>query len=144
MREHPKTFLSHFCERLRATRVARGIKCLTSQRNSCQRIFTSGLQRLSAINRVASFDLVLIDGLALQRVASSEFIKNELRAAKAILLDDLSGPFNFENYDELTKDSTLVLTAHNPDLRNGYSIFRRKSASSPVFETLCTASLAAK
>jgi hypothetical protein len=51
-----------------------------------------------------------------------------MRRAQIVILDDINGPFNFQNYNELLKDANYILAASNPGLRNGYAIFKRNGA----------------
>lgn len=72
--------------------------------------------------QIGTFDLVLIDG--------SEFTgRAELRevlGAGIILLDDINGMKNYENYYELKNNPRYTLEEEDWSLRNGYAVFRKR------------------
>jgi hypothetical protein len=79
-------------------------------------------------HRLSSIDAVLIDPSSLEpEIGFSPNLKAELRRAKYIVLDDINGSLNFQNYDDLLADSNYAVLACNPGLRNGYAIFSRMS-----------------
>ncbi|MDR3670361.1 MAG: hypothetical protein P4L36_05930 [Holophaga sp.] len=81
----------------------------------------NGIRRIKETEGIESFDLVLIDG--------SEFTgRAELReilGARVIMLDDVNGFKNYENYYELKNGTAYRLEEEDWSLRNGYAIFRR-------------------
>jgi tetratricopeptide (TPR) repeat protein len=116
---------------------------ITSERPLSEEI-EKRLAEIKHNNGVTSFDLVLIEGSALESIVNTDSIQDELRNANLILLDNLNSTFNFEIYSELAKDPTFVLSAHNPDLRNGYSIFRKSDPSPEQRGASCSAPVAAR
>lgn len=82
---------------------------------------TNGIQLILEKEKLPSFDLVLIDG--------SEFTGRaelaEVRGAAVIMLDDINGYKNFENYQDLKMSPDYALAEENWSLRNGYAIFLR-------------------
>jgi len=104
------------------------------------------INKIKQENQIDFFDVVLIDGSELQhQVTVSDTVNKELYAACFVLLDDINTMSNYENHSGLLRDSTFVLVAHNPGLRNGYSIFRKKnSADCEVGNALCSASTVAE
>ena len=84
-----------------------------------------GIRLILNAERLSGFDMVLIDG--------SEFTgRAELRdvlGAKVIMLDDINSFKNYENYQSLTSDPDYSLEDEDWNLRNGYAIFIRTSAS---------------
>jgi hypothetical protein len=80
-------------------------------------------------HKLACFDAVLIDASRLKpEISFGPGLKTELRRAQVVMLDDINGPVNFQNYNELLRDPNYILVASNPGLRNGYAIFKRNSA----------------
>ncbi|HMD54393.1 MAG TPA: hypothetical protein VKJ65_07595 [Phycisphaerae bacterium] len=84
---------------------------------------TDGIRRIKAENKIDHFGMVLIDG--------SEFSGNaeldEVIGANLILLDDFMSFKNYHPYRRLSADPAYVLIACNPNLRNGYAAFRKRS-----------------
>ena len=87
-----------------------------------------GIERIRRENGIDCFDMVLIDG--------SEFTgKSELDkvyGARIILLDDINGFKNYDNYQRLVADKTYERIAENWRVRNGYAVFRRIADSLPI------------
>ena len=84
-----------------------------------------GIRLILNADRLSGFDMVLIDG--------SEFTgRAELRevlGAKVIMLDDINSFKNYESYQSLNSDPDYSLEDEDWNLRNGYAIFIRTSAS---------------
>ncbi len=91
----------------------------------------NGIRKIKEENNIDYFDLVLIDG--------SEFTGNielnEVYGAKIIILDDANSFKNYEAHQRLLKDENYILVHQNLNLRNGYSIFKKKGVES-IFSEL--------
>lgn len=88
------------------------------------------VERIRAENRIESFDLLLIDGCGLNReLAIDNALGEQLHGARVLILDDLNGYLNYKIYDALIRDPSYFLSAHNPELRNGYAIFKKLPAA---------------
>lgn len=87
-----------------------------------------GIERIKRENNINSFDMVLIDG--------SEFTgKSELDkiyGTSIILLDDINGFKNFDNYKRLIADKNYQLIAENWQIRNGYAAFKLIKRPFPI------------
>jgi hypothetical protein len=92
--------------------------------------FARMIETIKRENRVESFDLVLVDGSAIEQRLSvtGSGIKQEL-GAKFVILDDLRGIYNYKNHNNLLRDPSYFLVTHNPGLRNGYAIFEKRPIS---------------
>jgi hypothetical protein len=87
------------------------------------------VKRIKQEHKLACFDAVLIDASRLNpEISFGPGVQAELRRAQVVMLDDINGPVNFQNYNELLRDPNYILAASNPGLRNGYAIFKRNSA----------------
>jgi len=69
---------------------------------------------------IEHFDMVLIDGSEF----TGEAELREVYGARYIVLDDIKGFKNYTNFKRLSKDNYYSLIHLNPDLRNGYAIFK--------------------
>jgi len=88
------------------------------------------VQKIKEDNQLDYFDVVLIDGSEFEgQVSITNLIRNELHAARFVLLDDINKAGNCHNHDELLRDSAFLLVDHNPGSREGYSIFKRGSSA---------------
>jgi Glycosyl transferases group 1 len=84
------------------------------------------IDKIKKDNRIESFDVILLDGSELENgFAGNGVLERELHAAGLILLDDVNTGFIYDKIDGLLRDPSYVLVATNPDLRNGYAIFRK-------------------
>ncbi|NET35728.1 MAG: FkbM family methyltransferase, partial [Cyanothece sp. SIO1E1] len=81
----------------------------------------NGIDKIKQDNKIDSFDVVLIDGS--EFTGSVELDK--VYGSRFILLDDINTFKNHENHSRLLADSNYELIAHNPHVRNGYSIFKK-------------------
>jgi hypothetical protein len=95
------------------------------QKNIAQEL-ENKVTKIKGDNHVEHFDLVLIDASEF----GGEFVDDgvlmkELRMAELILLDDTNLSHNFSVKHALLKDSSYMLMADNPGLREGHAIFRR-------------------
>jgi hypothetical protein len=87
------------------------------------------VERIKVQHKLTRFDAFLIDGSKLKpEISFGPGLRSEMRRAQIVILDDINGPFNFQNYNELLKDANYILAASNPGLRNGYAIFKRNGA----------------
>ncbi len=74
--------------------------------------------------------MLLIDGCGLNReLAIDNALGEQLHGARVLILDDLNGYLNYKIYDALIRDPSYFLSAHNPELRNGYAIFKKLPAA---------------
>lgn len=82
------------------------------------------VRRIREDNQINFFDLVLIDGSELKQQSSiNGALTKALHAAGIVILDHLNGVCNYKIHDALLRDPNYLLGAHNPGLRDGYSIF---------------------
>ncbi|MCW5314786.1 glycosyltransferase [Nostoc sp. KVJ3] len=90
----------------------------------------NGIRKIKEENNIDYFDLVLIDG--------SEFTGNieldEVYGAKIIILDDINSLKNYEAHHRLLDDENYILVRKNFELRNGYSIFKKKGVGFIFYE----------
>ncbi len=89
---------------------------------------TDGIERIKRENNIELFDMVLIDGSEFTGKAELD----EVYGAKFILLDDINGFKNHRNRRRLLADPTYVLLQENWNVRNGYSVFKKKEDSLPI------------
>jgi len=80
-----------------------------------------GIGRIKRENNINRFDAVLIDGS--EFTGSAEL--DEVYGAKFVLLDDINGFKNHQNYKRLISDPNYSLAAENWELRNGFAVFKR-------------------
>lgn len=79
-------------------------------------------------NDVAFFDLILIDGSEIQNsLHFSDQLNAEVDAANFILLDDINTNNTYNTYHRLLNNPNFGLIVSNPNIRNGYSIFKKIS-----------------
>ena len=84
----------------------------------------NGIRLIKQERGISTFDLVLIDGSEFTGKAELD----EIYGAHFILLDDINAYKNYENYQRLKIDLMYELYRENWQLRNGYAIFKRKTA----------------
>jgi len=80
-----------------------------------------GIELIRRENGIENFDMVFIDGSEFTGMA--EF--DQIYGARYILLDDTCTFKNYLNRERLLKDPNYTLIEENPNLRNGYAIFKR-------------------
>lgn len=85
----------------------------------------SGIELIKAKNNIKNFDMVLIDGSEFLGVAELKHVYG----ANFILLDDVLTFKNFLNRKQLLSDPDYELIEEDLHLRNGFSIFKKKSFS---------------
>jgi hypothetical protein len=86
------------------------------------------IQAIKTQHHINSIDVVLVDSSRFKhRIDFGSDLLEYMIGARVVLLDDINGPFNFDNHHRLLRDPNYVLVAANPGLRNGYAIFRRKN-----------------
>lgn len=83
---------------------------------------SGAIERIKEDHGITTFDLVLIDGS--EFTGEVEFEK--IYGAKIILLDDVDSFKNFKVRKRLLADPNYRLVIEDRELRNGFSIFRRK------------------
>lgn len=89
------------------------------------------IKKIRKDNRIGSFDVVFVDGSALNyQPAGNDVLKETLHGARFVLLDDINSVYNYYNYDGLLRDTSFSMVENNPGLRDGYAIFKRESRSS--------------
>jgi hypothetical protein len=82
---------------------------------------TDGIRTLQRETGIAVFDAVLIDGSEFTGQAELD----RVYGATYLCLDDSNVFKNFDNYHRLVADPKYVLVAENPNLRNGYAVFKK-------------------
>ena len=80
-----------------------------------------GIELIQKENRIAHFDMVLIDGSEFAGIAELD----QIYGAKFIFLDDICTFKNFLNRKRLLNDPNYTLVEENLEVRNGYAIFKR-------------------
>jgi hypothetical protein len=85
-------------------------------------VLGEGINEIKVRNCIQTFDMVLIDGSEFSGEAELE----RVYGARYILLDDVASYKNFTNRARLIHDSDYELFCENLNLRNGYSIFKKK------------------
>ncbi len=86
-------------------------------------IAQNGISLIKKENHIDNFDVVLIDGSEFTGKAELNYVYG----AKFILLDDINAYKNFETFNILSFDKNYTLIEHQPHLRNGYAIFKKKT-----------------
>lgn len=89
---------------------------------------SNGIQKIKEENNIQNFDMVLIDGSEFAGIAEL----NEIYGAKFILLDDINGFKNYNNYKRLMKDPYYDLVTEDWELRNGFAVFARNDNTLPI------------
>lgn len=85
------------------------------------------MKEIKEENQTSFFDVLLIDGSELKNHAGvAAAVKKELGTARFVILDDVNGAYNHENYDALLRNPEYMLINYNLDLRNGYAIFEKQ------------------
>jgi hypothetical protein len=92
----------------------------------------AGITFIKRESGIETFDVVLIDGSALTGLAELA----EVYGAKLILLDGVNTLTNQHNLGRLRDDPEYALLAHDPEVRNGYAIFRRRDYAPAAFRTV--------
>jgi hypothetical protein len=83
------------------------------------------IEKIRREGNIHSFDLLLIDGSELDKLAPDILPREELDGAKSVILDDTDRLSVHKKYDRLSRDSRYFQAAYNPSLRSGYAIFKR-------------------
>jgi hypothetical protein len=84
------------------------------------------IRSIKELNRIDSFDAVLIDGSEVQDQKSMDpTLVEELDRARFVLLDDINKWYNYQIHERLLQDANFELVACNPGWRNGYAFFKR-------------------
>ena len=83
------------------------------------------IENIKKDNQIKSFDAVLIDGSELKNQFTSDALEKELHSTQFVLLDDINSRFNHQELKGFLRDSSFSLVTYNPDLRNGYAIFKK-------------------
>jgi glycosyltransferase involved in cell wall biosynthesis len=86
---------------------------------------TNAIEFIKREYAIPNFDLVLIDGS--EFTGEAEFAK--VRGAKIIMLDDTATYKNWHVRKHLLNDPDYVLYEEAQELRNGFSVFRRKDVT---------------
>jgi glycosyltransferase involved in cell wall biosynthesis len=90
------------------------------------------IETIKAEHGIDTFDMVLIDGSEFTGAVEYELV----RGAKFILLDDTNTFKCHAVRQNLLNDPMYDLLADDQDLRNGYSVFRRRATARRVGDTL--------
>lgn len=93
-------------------------------------VLEDGIQRIKEDNNIDTFDVVIIDGS--EFTGSIEW--HYLYGANLVFLDDINTFKNYSNHLRLMSDSNYINIAHNNNIRNGYSIFKRVEKEEFHFE----------
>jgi hypothetical protein len=88
------------------------------------------IKEIKEASDLDAWDAVLIDGsvVTTQHVISHE-LQRDLRRARLVVFDGINNIGIYANHQRLLADPDYALVAHNPGLRNGYAIFKRKIAA---------------
>ena len=95
-------------------------------------VASGAIQTIKSDHAVDTFDMVLIDGS--EFTGGVEF--NQVRGARLILLDDTCTFKCYNVRQALLKDPMYDLVADDQQLRNGYSVFRRRATARRVDDAL--------
>lgn len=87
-----------------------------------------GVAKAKELAGVKTFDLVLIDGSEF----SGEAELDAVYGSRLIVLDDILGYKTFAARKRLLADPNYMLIAENFNVRNGYSIFKRREIPLPI------------
>lgn len=88
----------------------------------------NGIQLIKQEQEISTFDMVLIDGSEFTGMAELE----EIYGAEYILLDDIDGFKNRNNYQRLMEDPAYSLLQENWGVRNGYAVFKKNTQELPI------------
>jgi hypothetical protein len=84
-----------------------------------------GIERIRREHGIECFDAVLIDGSEFTARVELELV----HGARYLVLDDTNSFKNHANCGRLLADDDYELVAADARLRNGYAVFRRRSAA---------------
>jgi glycosyltransferase involved in cell wall biosynthesis/predicted O-methyltransferase YrrM len=91
-----------------------------------------GIRQIKQENGITDFDLVLIDGSEFTGAAELR----EVYGAGYILLDDVNTFKNALTLQALLADENYTLIDHQPGVRNGYAIFKKKTVRPLAYATI--------
>jgi tetratricopeptide (TPR) repeat protein len=95
--------------------------------------FAKTIDRIKDDSRIEFFDLVLVNGSAVtQWLGAAAPLMREQLGARYVIFDGLDDVCNYKNHSALLRNPDYFLAAHNPGLRNGYSIFEKRLIFSEV------------
>jgi radical SAM superfamily enzyme YgiQ (UPF0313 family)/ADP-heptose:LPS heptosyltransferase len=94
----------------------------------CAGVDEDGIERIKRENGIDCFDMVLIDGSEF----TGKYELDKVYGARIILLDDINGFKNYDNYQRLVADPDYDLIAESWKIRNGYAAFKKKDVSLPI------------
>ena len=94
----------------------------------CTGVNEDGIERIKREHDIDCFDMVLIDGSEF----TGKYELDKVYGARFILLDDINGFKNYDNYQRLVADQTYQLIAENWKVRNGYAVFKRIADPLPI------------
>lgn len=87
------------------------------------------LEQIRDENRNNSFDLLMVGGAGFgEHVALNDLLKEEFRAASVVILEDLNKIDNHLASTILMNDPEFMLVEYDPDLHNGFAVFKRCAA----------------
>lgn len=87
----------------------------------------AAVKKIKAENQIACFEVVLVDTSALAHQLPITAELNEvMKGAKLVMLNGINTFYTYKTNCRLLKDPDYDLLAYNPDLHNGYAIFKKK------------------
>jgi hypothetical protein len=109
------------------------VKCYEARSSSSAELLRAVEHTLKTIledNEIDVVDAVLVDGSVLKNHdVIDDRLQETLHQARLVVFDNLRSVNNHERHKRLLRDPHYDLVAHNPALRNGYAVFRRKAAT---------------
>jgi len=85
------------------------------------------LKNIKQDNKIVSFDALLIDNLIINYDLNDiNGLSNLLHGALFIFLENINNIYNYRLHNRLFTDPTYEVVAHDPGLRNGYAIFKKR------------------
>jgi ADP-heptose:LPS heptosyltransferase len=88
----------------------------------------NGIQIIKREHGITTFDMVLIDGSEFTGMAELD----QVYGAHYLLLNDINGFKNRNNYQRLKQDPSYSLIKENWSVRNGYAVFQKVMSELPV------------
>lgn len=97
-----------------------------SSRETLREKLENIVKKIMEDNQINVFDAVLVDSSALKHQTElSGLFKKELHEARIVMLCGINSFYCYTVQKELRQNSSHALVAHNPDLQDGYFIFKK-------------------